>query len=338
MSHADPHRLAMDEITPPPASTVVVDRAGETDVQLIAGPVSTGQGPFCFLPGAQFGSYRLLEKLGAGGMGTVYKAVHMKLGKLMAVKILAAEHLQHPHALARFEREMLAVGRLNHPHIVQAFDAGAFQGTHYLAMEYVEGMDLHRLVRTRGPLSVTSAARAVRHAALALDAAHRSGLVHRDIKPSNLLADTTGKVRLLDLGLARLGDETSLLTNLTAAGSCFGTPDYMAPEQWDDSHAVDGRADLYALGCTLHFLLAGHAPFETDSHKTMIRKLAAHVSMPAPDLQASRPSVPAGLAAIYSQLLAKRPADRLPNAAALAEALLPFTRRVAAADGSGQRL
>lgn len=338
MSQAEPRRLANDGIAPPPASTLVVERAGETEVQILAGPSPSGRGPFCFLPGAQFGSYRLLEKLGAGGMGAVYKAVHMKLGKLMALKILPEEQLRHPHALARFEREMLAVGRLNHPHIVQAFDAGEFQGTHYLAMEYVEGLDLARLVRLRGPLSVTSAARAVRHASLALDAAHRVGLVHRDIKPSNLLADMSGKVRVLDLGLALLGDETCMLTNITAAGSCFGTPDYMAPEQWDDSHAVDGRADLYALGCTLHFLLVGRAPFETESQKTMIRKLAAHVSAPPPELRAGRPSVPAGLAEVYRRLLAKRPAERLPTAAALATALLPFTKRVVADEGSGQRL
>ncbi len=261
-------------------------------------------------------------------MGAVYKAVHLKLKKVMALKILPAYRLKHPEALARFEREMQAVGRLSHPHIVQAFDAGEIDGTHYLAMEYVEGSDLSQLVRKKGPLSVNSACRAVRQAAKALAAAHKTGLVHRDIKPANLLADRKGQIRVLDLGLASLGDDEDEHPNdLTEIGSCFGTPDYMAPEQWDDTHSADARSDLYALGCTLYFLLVGHAPYETKDLRSTLKKLSAHACGEIPDLKAARDSVPDGVVAIYNRLMAKNPAERFQSAAALVEALEPFTRK-----------
>ncbi len=278
--------------------------------------------------GMVFGPYRLLAKLGQGGMGAVYKAVHIKLDKLMALKILRKHMLQEPDAVARFEREMKAVGRVNNQYIVQAHDAGEIDGSHYLAMEYVDGSDLLKLVRTKGPLSVHSACKAVRQAALALLAAHEAGLVHRDVKPSNLLADKKGQIRLLDLGLALLGEDPkggAAGTELTMVGECFGTPDFMAPEQWDDSHGVDGRTDLYALGCTLYFLLTGHAPYENQ--KTAVRKMTAHVHDAIPDLKAARGAVPDGVNAIYRKLMAKAPIDRYQTASDLAGALLPFTKK-----------
>ena len=287
-------------------------------------------------PGMVFGTYRIVEKLGEGGMGAVYRALHIKLDKVMALKILPAAKLGGPDSIARFERETRAAGRLNHPNIVQAFDAGEVDGTHYLAMEHVEGSDLAKLVQTKGPLAVRPAGEVIRQAALALAAAHSVSLVHRDIKPSNLIMDRQGRVRVLDLGLALLGDRPAETKELTLAGSCFGTPDYMAPEQWDDSHAVDGRADLYALGCTLYFLLTGRAPYDGDSHKSVPKKMLAHLRDPAPSLMAACPNVPEALEAIYQRLMAKEPAARFQTATELSAALEKFLAGSSA--GSATRL
>ncbi len=285
-------------------------------------------------PGTVFGTYRIVEKLGEGGMGAVYRALHIKLDKVMALKILPATKLGGPDSIARFERETRAAGRLNHPNIVQAFDAGEVDGTHYLAMEHVEGSDLAKLVQTKGPLSVRPAGEVIRQAALALAAAHSMALVHRDIKPSNLIMDRQGRVRVLDLGLALLGDRPAETKELTLAGSCFGTPDYMAPEQWDDSHAVDGRADLYALGCTLYFLLTGRAPYDGDSRKSVPKKMLAHLSEPAPSLRAACPNVPEALEAIYQKLMAKQPAARFQTANELSAALEKFLAGSTAGDAT----
>ncbi len=317
--------------------------------------------------GSQLGPYQLLDKLGEGGMGAVYKARHAKLGKLVALKILPQHVLSRPDALSRFEREMMAVGTLHHPNVVQAHDAGEIGGVHYLSMEYVEGQDLHELVKSKGPMSVINACQAIRQAALGLAAAHKLGLVHRDIKPSNLfLTKETGQIKILDMGLALLSQEQAP-TALTSAGDRFGTPDYMAPEQWEDAHTCDARADLYALGCTLFLLLVGRTPYGTDEYRTVPRKMMGHVRDPIPDLIAARAAVgwtpssdlsststsstmheekttdegvhptsdiPTKLDAIYRKLMAKEPKDRFASADQLAEALAPFTRQSRSAQGS----
>lgn len=283
--------------------------------------------------GGSLGPYQLLEKLGEGGMGAVYKARHTHLDKLVAIKVLPQHFTEKPEAVARFKREMKAVGRLTHANIVQAHDAGEIHGTHFLAMEYVEGIDLQKLVKDKGPLSPANACRALRQAAIALSAAHAAGLVHRDIKPSNLLVAKNGQIKVLDLGLALLAGDAGKATDLTAAGQAFGTPDYMAPEQWEDVHAADPRTDLYALGCTLFFLLTGHAPFEDDKHTSTVSKMTAHVLDTPTDLKAARADVPDGLVAIYQRLVAKLPADRFQNATELAEALHPLAAGKAKDDG-----
>ncbi len=207
---------------------------------------------------------------------------------MVAIKVLSAAVTHEPEAIARFEREMKAVGKLNHPNIVQAYDAGEVNGTHYLAMEYIDGTDLKKLVNDRGPMSVVNACQAIRQAALALASAHEAGLVHRDIKPSNLLLTKSGQIKLLDLGLARLAGEAATNTSdLTTEGESFGTPDYMAPEQWEDAHSADARTDLYALGCTLFFLLTGRTPFGSDAHRTAANKMKSHLLDPVPDLHAA---------------------------------------------------
>ena len=207
------------------------------------------------------GPYRLVRKLGQGAMGSVHEAVHARLKRTVALKILAPRWVGVPVALARFHREMEAVGRLDHPHIVRAIDAGEADGIVYLAMELVEGMDLSRLVAALGPLPVADACALVCQAARGLQHAADRGIIHRDVKPSNLILDANGQLKILDLGLVHFHDECPEEPDLTASGQVVGTCDYMAPEQGDPALSVDARADVYSLGCTLYFLLSGHPPF-----------------------------------------------------------------------------
>src|SRR4051812_37925435 len=199
-------------------------------------------------PGGRLGRYEILEKLASGGMGAVYRARHVELGKVVALKVLPAGDLSEV-SLARFKNEMRAIGRLHHPHIVAAHDAGDIDGVHYLAMDLVDGVDLARLVKRHGRLSVADACEAVRQAALGLQHAFEKGLVHRDVKPSNLMLARGGLVQVLDLGLAR-ACEDSPSERLTSKGAMLGTADYLAPEQWEHPHAADTRADIYSLRCT----------------------------------------------------------------------------------------
>ncbi len=194
--------------------------------------------------GSTLGPYQIVRKLGQGGMGAVYEARHTKLKKTVAVKVLPPEMMRSSIVIARFEREMEAVGALDHPHIVRAMDAGEFDGTHFLVMEYVEGSDLSALVKEQGTLSVRDACKVIRQAAMGLQHAHEHGLVHRDIKPSNIFVTKAGQVKLLDLGLARISRIDEEHAGITSSGQVLGTPDYMSPEQWDDTHSVDARADL----------------------------------------------------------------------------------------------
>jgi WD40 repeat protein/serine/threonine protein kinase len=273
----------------------------------------------------QLREYQLLEKLGAGGMGTVYKALHTKLKRVFALKVLAAERMRHPEAVARFQREMEAVGRLKHPNIVGATDAGEVEGTHFLVMEFVEGLDLSNLVDRFGPLPIVDACAVVRQAAMGLQHAYEHGLVHRDIKPSNLMLTPAGQVKLLDMGLARLCGERPAQEELTGTGAMMGTADYMAPEQVSDSHSADHRADLYSLGCTLYKLLTGHVPFSGNKYSSTFQKLKAHVEEAVPSISEKRPGVTADLATVVDRLLAKTPSDRFQTPSQVVEALEPLT-------------
>jgi hypothetical protein len=277
--------------------------------------------------------YEILGKLGGGGMGVVYRARHRLLGRLAALKVLSPRLTDDARAPARFLREVEALGRLglDHPNLVRATDAGATDdGRAFLVMELLEGQDLAALVRSAGALSVASACDCVRQAALGLQHAHEQGLVHRDVKPANLFLTAGGQVKVLDLGLARLQGGAPEGPGLTRPGELFGTCDYMAPEQWDDAAGVDGRADLYSLGCTLYFLLAGEPPFAGPAYDSLSRKWKAHAQQPPPPLASCRPDAPPGLAAILDRLLAKRPQDRFASAAELADALAPYCRDAAA--------
>lgn len=267
--------------------------------------------------------YRLLERIGEGGMGAVYKALHTRLQKVVALKVLPAARMDDPHAVQRFQREMQAVGRLSHPNIVGAHDAGEHEGTHFLVMEHVAGVDLSQLVRCIGPLPFADACELVRQAAIGLQHAHEHDLVHRDIKPSNLMLAPDGLVKILDLGLARL--HTSGQQELTSTGQLMGTIDYIAPEQTGDCHDVDIRVDIFSLGATLYKLLTGVAPYSDPKYNTAVKKLAALANDPIPQIQSRREAVPAELAAVVSRMLAKNPDDRFHTPAEVTTALEPFT-------------
>jgi len=255
------------------------------------------------------GNYVLMEKIGAGGMGEVYKAEHRRMHRIVAIKLLPSAMTNDKAAIARFEREVTAAAKISHPNIVAAHDADCANGVHFLVMELVEGKDLSALVKKNGPISVEKAVNYVLQAAKGLEAAHKKGIVHRDIKPANLLLDTEGTVKILDMGLARLGGvgDDAPQADLTSTGTIMGTVDYMAPEQALDTKTADARADIYALGCSLHYLLTGKATYEGD---TLMKKLLAHREQPIPSLHAARPEVPAELEAVYNKMLAKRVEDR----------------------------
>ncbi len=299
-----------------------------TGSKLPVAPDENNTGKMPVPPGVEFEGYQILEELGQGGMGAVYKALHTKLDRVVAIKILTRGRSGDQRAIARFEREMKAVGRFDHPHIVRAYDAREIGSAPVLIMEFVEGMDLGRLVRRIGPLPMAEACELVRQACLGLQYIHEQGLVHRDLKPSNLMLTRQGTVKILDLGLARFHFEQSE-EEMTNSGQAMGTADYMAPEQASDSHAVDIRADIYSLGCTLYKLLAGCAPFEGSQYKGTFEKMTAHVQQSAPPIANLLPEIPQELAAILEKMLAKNPADRYAQPADVIEALTPFCTNAA---------
>jgi hypothetical protein len=264
--------------------------------------------------------YQVLGVLGEGGMGTVYKAYHLSLKRFFAIKVLRLDGARHPDLVVRFLREMESVGQMDHPNVVRATDAGQKNGIFYLVMEYLTGANLSRLVAQRGPLGPADACELARQAALGLDYAHRT-LVHRDVKPSNLMLTPAGLVKVLDLGLARLHEAD--VGERTPEGFALGTYDYVAPEQAVGSGRIDGRADVYGLGCTLFKLLTGRAPFEGPEYDTPARKLYAHGHVPlsaVPGLAA----VPESVRPVLLRMTAKAPEERFASAGEVAQALAPL--------------
>jgi serine/threonine protein kinase len=268
------------------------------------------------------GKYKVLGPLGSGGMGQVYLCEHQVMRRRVAVKVLP-EHSGDAVALERFRREARAVAALDHPNIVRAYDIDRDGKLHFLVMEYIDGNTLSTIVKRRGPMDVVRAAHYVRQAALGLQHAHEAGLVHRDVKPSNLVLERSGTLKILDLGLARFFHDQSDDLSRRHGESPLGTMDYMAPEQAMDSHVVDIRADIYGLGSTFYFLLAGHGPFGKGTH---LQKLMCHpLELPEP-IRAVRPEVPEGLAAVIGRMMAREPADRYPTPGAVAGALGRWTQ------------
>ncbi|HSQ58805.1 MAG TPA: protein kinase, partial [Gemmata sp.] len=271
----------------------------------------------------RIGPYEILSRIGRGGMGAIYKARHRDLDKIVAVKVLSTQSAS-PLAVTRFRTEMKAVGRLDHPNIVAGHDAGQEGEIHYLVMDLVDGLDLARLVERTKPLPIAEACELARQAAVGLCHAHDRGLVHRDVKPSNLILARGGVVKVLDLGLARLCEPEAAAERATASRVLLGTADYVAPEQIGGAQNADGRADIYGLGATLYFLLAGTPPFGGEKHSSWLEKLRAHQQTPVPPIRDHRPDVPAALAGLVERMLAKEPAHRPATMAEVVEQLQPY--------------
>ncbi len=286
--------------------------------------ILAGNGPSLFL-----GSYVLIEPLGEGGMGRVFRARNWKLNRHVAIKVIREEQARQPGVVARFQREIRALGRVQHPNIVMAIDADFQPGSIWYAMEFVEGMDLGRYLRTRGPMPIADACEYVVQIADALQHAHDCGLVHRDIKPSNLiLCESERSIKLLDLGLTRfeLPVNDPVFAQLTRVGTIIGTPDFIAPEQIKDSRSADIRSDLYSLGCTFYFLLTGRAPFEDV--EAVVDKLISQCENEPTPVERLRADIPDGLAGIVRKLMAKRRRDRFQSSAELISAMLDLRHGV----------
>lgn len=283
--------------------------------------------------------YVLLQELGTGGMGRVFKARHQRMARMVVLKIIKEQHATTVDAVNRFNREIKSIAKLNHPHIVRAYDAGAYRDTPYLVMEYVEGEDLAHHVRNQGPLSVADAVDYVIQAATGLEYAHQQGIVHRDVKPGNLMLDTDGHIRVLDLGLAKpVGALTAgpddVTDAMTSAGDIVGTAAYMAPEQAQNSQDVDRRSDIYSLGCTLYFLLTGEPVYAAESK---LDRILAHRTAPPPALSMARDDVPPELDAVFHKMIAKRPEERFQCMTEVADALkraVGVTQAASAADAN----
>ncbi len=280
------------------------------------------------------GQYRILDHIGSGGMGRVFKAEHRTLTRLVAIKVLAPRLLRAPRAQELFLRELRAAGRLLHPNIVTAFDANHEGPRTYLVMEYIDGPNLHQLVRRTGPLAVGQACEYVRQTALGLHYAHQKGMVHRDVKPGNLLLQTellagpcgqpvvVPAVKISDFGLARLSEPgAKAVSDAGRRNILMGTPDYVAPEQAQDGSRADARSDLYALGCSFFHLLVGRVPFPGGPP---LEKLLRHATEEPPAVERLRPDMPPAVAAVVRRLMAKRPEDRFATAGEVAAALAPF--------------
>jgi Protein kinase domain len=297
------------------------------------------------------GPYLLLDRLGEGGNGQVFKARHQAMQRVVALKILREELLADAEAVGRFYREIEVVSQIAHPNIVHAYDAGPIGASLVLAMEYIDGVDLDRLIRESGPLPVPQACAYIQQAARGLQHAHDKGLVHRDIKPSNLIVASgqcpvaskavasgqrpaAGKdrrtvtsslttVKILDLGLARLqqpvlGSRTTDLTMLSGSSVTQGTPDYMAPEQALDFHSAGVPADIYSLGCTFYYLLTGQPPYPNSS---IAQKLMAHQQSEPQAMGELRKRLPPDVLAVLNKMIAKEPRNRYASAGQVADAL-----------------
>jgi serine/threonine protein kinase len=262
------------------------------------------------------GQYELVEPIGRGGMGRVFKAHHRHLKRTIAIKLLSPERAHDAEAVAAFLREMEAIGRLDSPYIVRATDASCVDGVYFLVMDYIPGADLARLLDRVPRLDVADACEIIRQAALGLQYAHENGLVHCDIKPSNLMLTDQGLVKILDLGLARFQAGNCATLSATVAG----TVDYMAPEQWQPNAELDIRTDIYALGCTLFKLLTGSAPYE----KAGTNRCVSHESAPIPNLSERHSGVLVEMSVIATRMLAKKPEGRFGEPRDLALAVAPF--------------
>ena len=256
--------------------------------------------------------YQLQQRLATSRTGEIFKARHRTMGRTVALKVLSAQAVASAEFAQRFDRKIKILAGLSHPNLVAAYEAGQYEGKHYLVMEYVDGQTLWSLVKARGPLPVEESLGYVLQAAAALGYAHAKGVVHRNVKPSNLMINRQGQVKVVGFGIAHVEegsamDEAGAGGDLTRMGTAMGTAEYVAPEQARNAAGADQRADVYSLGCTLYALLTGRPPYPGTS---VMEILAAHRSAPIPSLRAVKPELPEALDAVCQRMLAKRPEDR----------------------------
>ncbi len=273
--------------------------------------------------GLLLGPYQVLAPIGRGGMGTVYLARDSRTQTLMAIKILPPKKArEEERMLARFQREMEMCQRVAHPHLTRTYAVGVQDGVYYIAMEFIPGMSLYRLVSDQGPLAVPRAARLFAEVAVGLHSAHRQGLIHRDLKPSNIIVTPNDHAKVLDLGLALIqGEAPADRTVVGGQGYVVGTMDYLAPEQADDPTKVDARADVYSLGCTLYFALTGRPPFPGGITR---EKIARHRSDEPPPIIQLNPDVPPAFNVLVRKMMAKRPEQRFATAEELRQNLFTW--------------
>ena len=270
--------------------------------------------------------YRVREVLGVGGMGCVYIAEDVRNDRKVALKILSSQHALDAGMLARLKLEAVAGMQVKHPNVIETFRIDTTGAVNYLVMELVRGISLHELVALHGPVKWQMACDMFRQVAQGLQAAHDLNIIHRDIKPANILVDSKGIAKLLDFGLAKLGSNAGEEFSLAMifGHDCLGTPDYIAPEQAEDSSNVDATADIYSLGCTLYVALTGRVPFPVKQNAA---KIQAHKKKQPKPIREIRENVPEAVAAIVEKMMAKDPRDRYQTAAEVAEVLRPHAMR-----------
>ncbi|MEU4211843.1 serine/threonine-protein kinase [Streptomyces sp. NPDC026206] len=292
--------------------TAADDHRARPDATLSAGPEG--------LTGRRIAGYRIESEIGRGGMAVVYRATDLRLGRTVALKLLAPELARNDTFRDRFAHESRVAAAIDHPHIVPVFEAGEVEGVLYIAMRYVAGQDLRALLDREGPLPLPTASRIAGQVASALDAAHAHELVHRDVKPGNILvaegtdSDHPEHVYLTDFGLTK---KSLSLTGYTRVGQFVGTLDYVAPEQISGK-PVDGRCDVYSLACVVYETLTGAPPFQRDDDMAL---LWAHQYDPPPPLSERRPGLPEGVDDVLATALAKAPDDRYDSCLAFVTAL-----------------
>ena len=277
--------------------------------------------------------YKLINQIGSGGMGAVFEAQHRMMDRVVAIKVIRPELVSNSEAVARFHNEVKAAARLSHRNIVAAYDAEQVGAAQLLVMEYVVGESLSQTVARKGQLPVTHACNYILQVAQGLKHADEQGMIHRDIKPHNLMKTPKGVIKILDFGLARMGELHDDDSKLTSTGVMMGTADYIAPEQARDAKSADIRSDLYSLGCTFYYLLSGKAPFKTA--ETRVDKILSHCTETFPDIAALRTDVPDEVQNIIAKLTAKSPSDRFQNPQQLIDALLPYARRQSSGGETG---
>jgi serine/threonine protein kinase len=271
--------------------------------------------------GLILGPYQVLAPIGRGGMSTVFLARDSRTAELVALKVLPRDTAQRRQR-ARFRREMKLSRRVSHAHIASTYSSGKIDGVYFIAMEFIPGKSLQRLVYAEGPLDVPRAARLIREVAVGLDHAHSQGVIHRDLKPSNIMVTPHDHAKILDLGLALIeGEDVADIRVVGGKGYIVGTMDYIAPEQTANSAAVDRRADIYSLGCTLYYAITGRPPFPGGTSK---EKMARQRNQEPESLLDLKPTLPVAFVVLIRRMMAKEPADRPATAAEVVKMLRPW--------------